>query len=70
MIIYSEHGELLYTAIEEAGHSLYQLDGIWVSSNDEEVQAIIDAFDEVPASTGLLSRLSNLLTKRKYYVNT
>ena len=38
----------MHQAIAEAGHSLSQLDGTWISSNDTAVQAIIDSFDPLP----------------------
>jgi hypothetical protein len=44
-INYIEKGFGLHEAIKEAGHTLVQRDGVWISSNDEAVQAIIDAFD-------------------------
>ena len=45
MINYTEKGIGLHKAIQEAGHSLSQVDGEWVSSDDDAVQAIIDSFD-------------------------
>ncbi len=44
MINYVEKGFGLHVAVGAAGHSLEQLDGVWVSSNDGAVQAIIDAY--------------------------
>lgn len=43
-IQYTERGPGLHTAIAAAGHSLRQVDGVWVSSDDAAVQAIIDAY--------------------------
>lgn len=45
MINYIEKGYGLHLAIYAAGHWLKQIDGKWVSDNDEAVQAIIDAYD-------------------------
>lgn len=43
-IQYDEKGAALHGAIHAAGHSLCELDGEWVSSNDVAVQAIIDGY--------------------------
>ncbi len=45
MISYTEKGAGLHAAISAAGHSLSQLDGKWVASNEAAVQAIIDGYD-------------------------
>lgn len=50
MITYIEKGPGLYQAIAAAGHSLYEIDGQWVASDDAAVQAIIDSYVE-PAET-------------------
>lgn len=56
MIKYTEKGVGLHNAITAAGHSLYELDGVWVSSDDVAVQAVIDTYplsgaqDEVVAA--------------------
>lgn len=47
-ITYTEKGIWLHEAINEAGHSLSQVDGVWQSSDDVAVQAIIDSFDPLP----------------------
>lgn len=44
MIIYSEKGAGLHEAIRKAGHVLRQENGVWVSSDDAAVQAIIDTY--------------------------
>ena len=44
MINYIEKGAGLHAAIKAAGHSLSQLDGAWISSDDAAVQAIIDGY--------------------------
>ena len=45
---YIEKGIYLHNAIEAAGHSLTEVDGIWFSSDDVIVQDIIDTFDPLP----------------------
>ena len=44
MIDYKEKGHGLHVAIEAAGHWLRETDGKWVSSDDDAVQALIDAY--------------------------
>jgi hypothetical protein len=44
MINYTEKGSTLHTAIQKAGHSLREENGVWISSDDEAVQAIIDGY--------------------------
>lgn len=48
MINYIEKGRYLHDAIRKAGHWLREENGVWKSSNDAAVQAIIDAFDPLP----------------------
>lgn len=48
MIAYAEKGRGLHDAIAAAGHWLIEQDGVWVSSDDQAVQAIIDSFDPLP----------------------
>lgn len=48
MIEYIEKGQGLHSAIKKAGHHLYQENGIWKSTNDVEVQKIIDSYDPLP----------------------
>lgn len=43
-INYIEKGRFLHDAIRNSGHSLWQENGVWVSSNDEAVQLLIDNF--------------------------
>lgn len=43
---YSDKGIGLIEAIEQSGYSIMRLDGVWVSSDDAAVQAIIDAYVE------------------------
>ena len=45
MINYKECGHRLHRAIRAAGYKLANRDGVWISSNDVAVQAIIDAYD-------------------------
>lgn len=47
-INYIEKGSALHAAIGAAGHRLWQENGVWKSTNDTAVQAIIDAFDPLP----------------------
>ena len=47
-INYIEKGIWLHNAVNDAGHSLVQVDGTWVSSDDIAVQAIIDSFNPLP----------------------
>lgn len=61
MILYIEKGIGMHDAIREAGFSLYEKDGVWVSSDDVAVQAIIDAY-VAPVVTPLEASRSNLLT--------
>lgn len=44
MIAYTEKGAGLHEAIARAGHLLRQENGVFVSSNDAAVQAIIDGY--------------------------
>ena len=44
MIAYTEKGAALHAAIAKAGHYLREENGVWVSSNDVAVQAIIDSY--------------------------
>ncbi len=44
MIYYTEKGAGLHEAVAVAGHFMRQVNGIWVSSDDVAVQAIIDAY--------------------------
>jgi hypothetical protein len=46
MINYIEKGYGLHEEIERQGYTLAQIDGVWVSSNDEAVQLIIDNYQE------------------------
>jgi hypothetical protein len=44
MITYREKGGGLHGAIAAAGHWLREEDGVWISSDDAAVQAIIDGY--------------------------
>lgn len=44
MINYVEKGMGLHEAVEAAGERLWMVDGTWVSSNDQVVQAIINNY--------------------------
>lgn len=48
MIIYTEYGIRLHEFIKESGHSLTEKDGVWISSDDVAVQAIINNYDPLP----------------------
>lgn len=47
-ITYIEKGAGLHDAVRAAGHWLVQVNGVWQSSNDAAVQAIIDSYNELP----------------------
>jgi uncharacterized protein YbjT (DUF2867 family) len=47
-INYIEKGAGLHAAIAAAGHRLTDIDGVWVASDEQAVQAIIDAYDPLP----------------------
>jgi hypothetical protein len=59
-IIYTEKGYGLHAAIAAAGHSLTQLDGVWLSSDDAAVQSIIDGYSLVDATAPLVMRVKEL----------
>jgi hypothetical protein len=44
MIDYVEKGAGLHRAVTDAGHWLEQRDGVWISSDDDAVQRIIDDY--------------------------
>ena len=44
-INYTEQGHRLHRLIRESGYTLVQRDGVWLSSDDVAVQAIIDGYD-------------------------
>jgi hypothetical protein len=60
MIRYIEKGTGLHEAIAAAGHSLSQVDGVWIASDPEAVQRIIDEYVEV-APVPEVSRRDQLL---------
>ena len=47
-INYIEKGLGLHAAIAAAGHNLWQVNQVWMSSNDAAVQAIINSYDVLP----------------------
>jgi len=47
MINYIEKGYALHNAIRAAGQWIREENGVWISSNDEIVQNIIDNFDAI-----------------------
>ena len=48
MIRYIEKGPRMHRFICDAGYSIEQLNGEWVTSDDRAVQAIIDRYDPLP----------------------
>jgi hypothetical protein len=48
VINYVEKGNGLHIAIGEAGYNLRDVNGVWQSSDDVAVQAIIDGYDPLP----------------------
>lgn len=46
MINYIEKGYGLHEEIAKAGHWIAQHDGVWISSDDNSVQKIIDNYKE------------------------
>jgi hypothetical protein len=66
MIQYVEKGIGLHDAIRAAGHWLDHRDGVWVSSDDVAVQAIIDGYDELAAAKAQkLAALAELRWKKE-----
>lgn len=53
MINYVEKGIGLHDAIRNAGHWLIERNNVWISSNDDAVQAIINAYDPIPKAKEL-----------------
>jgi hypothetical protein len=47
-INYIEKSKFMHSFISEQGHTLQNVDGVWVSDNDDAVQAIIDSFNPLP----------------------
>ena len=45
---YVEYGYRLHRLIIDSGYKMQQIDGVWLSSDDPAVQAIIDNFDPLP----------------------
>lgn len=64
-INHTEKGPGLILAVERAGHWLICVDGVWQSSDDDAVQAIIDSYvepvpDLTPAQFAFLLALTGL----------
>lgn len=57
MIEYAEKGYGLHRAVIAAGHSLVNVDGVWISSDDAAVQAIIDGFTLDDARAGVVAEI-------------
>jgi hypothetical protein len=47
-VTYIEKGIGLWKAIRAAGHDLFSKDGVYTSTNDAAVQAIINSYDALP----------------------
>lgn len=60
MITYIEKGSGLHAAINEAGYSLSQIDGVWVASDEAVVQAIIDNYPLAAAIAPLVAAVKTL----------
>ena len=69
MLSYIEKGACLHEAIAAAGHWLEQRDGVWLSSDDEAVQAIIDACTLAQAKAEKKRQVS-ALARQKYELVT
>ena len=58
MITYNSKRSYILEEITKQGYSLMSINGEWVSSNDESVQAIINSFDElVPVKVEAKARI-------------
>jgi hypothetical protein len=57
MITYTEKGFGLHQAIAAAGHTLYQDATGWVSSDDSEVQVIIDSYTLAQTQAAIKSQI-------------
>jgi hypothetical protein len=66
-IIYIEKGIWLHQEIAVQGYSLVEADGVWQSSDDIAVQAIIDAFDPLPFAKA--AKIQELKTEGANRVN-
>ena len=65
MINYTEKGHRLHKIINAAGHLLSEVDGVWESSDNTAVQAIIDSYDPLPeAKTDAKARIIKEASKR------
>lgn len=58
MIAYTEKGSGLHERIRAAGHSLAQVDGVWVADDAAAVQALIDAYTPADAAAYLCTAIS------------
>jgi hypothetical protein len=61
-INYIEKGVGLHAAVRAAGHWLRDENGVWTSSDDAVVQAIIDAYDPLPEAQA--ARWEDIKTER------
>ena len=69
MIDYIEKGAGLHRAVAAAGHWLEQRDGVWISSDDTAVQAIIDGYTLAQAKTEKRREVS-AVARQKYNLVT
>jgi len=69
MIDYIEKGAGLHRAVADAGHWLEQRDGVWISSDDTAVQAIIDGYTLAQAKTEKRREVS-AVARQKYNLVT
>lgn len=60
MITYTEKGPGLHAAIAKAGHFLGEENGVFISSDDTAVQAIIDAYSLADAQAFKANEVSQL----------
>ena len=65
MITYIEKGMGLHAAIRAAGHWLVERDGVWISSDDTAVQAIIDGYTLAQAKAEKKREVSSM-ARTKY----
>lgn len=68
MINYIEKGAGLHAKINESGYSIWHTNGICYSSNDEEVQKIIDEYDPLPEAKN--KKKKEILKDSSDFLNT
>lgn len=60
MIDYTEKGAGLHARIAAAGHWLQSIDGVWHSSDDAAVQALIDGYTVADSQSDVCARINAL----------